>query len=607
MEKSTNIVDYKLLPVDGSQIRLVTIHPAVRHKKIKCTVQNFPFTKQETGGLDYEALSYVWGDATITTSITLNGRPFQVTTNLEAGLRALRLRNKKRVVWVDAICINQTSMPERNQEVRRMGEVYSRARHVIVWLGHGKEVDDASQVDDDRMADKLRGLLNALADARPEDSEAAAMVLDRTGDPIYALQLLHKFFFRPWFTRIWVLQEIALAKTATIVYGDLSVGWDRLMQAVDALRRLQLGRHTHLWRLSGAGRADRVQRCWMRARGENFQEEHRSPIHFELVDLLWQTRFYEWTEPRDRLYGILGLMKSDLRGEKLLEIDYMKPVADVFRDLSIFMIQGGMLSHVLCSIANSVDGLPSWASNWTADLQGEAASRLSNGLMMYMQVHEFKGIEPLPNQPRLSGDLCQITIKGIIIDYGVAHIGKRFEPSLIASADARVKAIRARLIEWEDEMERQHCAHEVFKTRSERREAWKHALLHELPGDKTELDQHYDLLTDRKNKLSSKDSALLLSVVTDLDSTLGLNCDYRRPFVTMSGLMGSTGTNCDLRFGDQVGVFIGSGVPYLLRPVDQTGSLYRFVGCCWLPGLINLDVVEVEKKGLWKLQDITLG
>ncbi|KAI1090781.1 heterokaryon incompatibility protein-domain-containing protein [Rostrohypoxylon terebratum] len=576
MDKSANVVDYESLPIDGSQIRLATILPGQKHKKVKCIVTKFPFAKDSNSSLEYEALSYVWGDAT------------------------------ERVIWIDAICINQTSIPERNQEVRRMSEIYSRAKNVIVWLGRIDEPDDAYHIDDGRASDNLRGLLDALADCGPEDAEAAAVVLDRMYDPFYALQLPHNFFFRPWFNRIWVLQEITLAKTATIVCGDMSISWDRFEQALDAMRRLQLGGYTHLWRLSGATRADSIWRCRMRTRSYG-NEGRPSPLHVELADYLWQTRFYEQTEPRDRLFGILGLVKSDMRGEKLLEIDYMKPVTDVFRDLSIFMIKNGMLPQVLCSITKSMGGLPSWASLWSSELQGEAASRLSRGLILYMQVHAFLGVEPVPNPVRISDDLRRITVKGIVADYGIGHIGKCFETVTTQSIEERALLIRKRFVEWEDEMELEECAHKMFETRSERRQAWKRALLHELPGDETELGQHYDLLKNLKNELPSPmDPAILMSVVTDLDTTLGENFDCRRPFVTTSGLMGSTGTNCDLRFGDQVGILVGSGVPYILRAVDQTGELYRFVGCCWVSELIDFDLIEGERSGLWEVRDITL-
>ncbi|KAI1407649.1 heterokaryon incompatibility protein-domain-containing protein [Hypoxylon sp. FL1857] len=598
---------YKPLPANGSQIRLVTILPGRGQKKVKCTVEHFPFIGSKTNGPKYEALSYVWGDATITTPITLNSHPFQVTTNLEAALRVLRLKNKKRLIWIDAICINQTSIQERNQEVRRMREIYSRAERVIVWLGPELEPGHATPIDCPGVGKKTHDLLDSLASADPEDCDAAAKILDGTGDPISGLMILNRFFSRPWFSRIWVLQEIALATTATMIYGDHSISWDRLALAVDALRRLQLGLHTHLWRLSSAARMDRVQRCWMRTRSTALREESRSPVHFELADLLWQTRFFEWTEQRDRLYGILGLVGEDLRNEKLLQVDYTKPVADIFRDLTLFMIQGGMLAHVLCSIASSMDGLPSWASTWTADLQGPAASRLSSGISLHMQTYELNGTEPPSNPPRFSADFRRMTIKGSFFDYGISHIGKRFEHTLDSSMVERANLIRSRLIGWEDEMERQDCAHEIFSTLAERREAWKQALLHILPTDESELGRHYDLITNRENELTlAEDNPMFISVVAGLDSTLGRDCDSRRPFITTSGLMGSTGINCELHLGDRVCAFVGLGVPFILRPIDRARSLYQFVGCCWVPGLVDLDLVEGRRKGLWDIQDITL-
>ncbi|KAI1138380.1 heterokaryon incompatibility protein-domain-containing protein [Hypoxylon sp. FL0543] len=609
MEKSANTVSYKPLPANGAQIRLVTILPGRDYKKVKCTVENFPFVKNGANDPKYEALSYVWGDATITTPITLNSRPFQVTTNLEAALRVLRHKNKKRLIWVDAICINQTSIQERNQEVRRMRDIYSRAEQVIIWLGPELEPGFVTPVDCVGIAKKTHDLLESLASTDPEDCDAAARVLDGTGDPIYALLVLNRFFSRSWFSRIWVLQEIALARVATLIYGDRLISWYRIMSAVDALRRLQLGLHTHLWRMSNAARADRVERCWIRTRRAVMQDEPRSPAHLELADLLWQTRFFEWTEIRDRLYGILGLVKGDLDSEKLLEVDYTKPVADIFRDLSIFMIRGGKLAQVLCSIATSMDGLPSWASSWTADLQGPTASRLSSGISAHMQIYEVNDIEPPSNPPRFSADFRQVTIKGSFFDYGISYIGKRFEHTLDTAMDIveRAKDIRTRLVSWEDEMEQQHCAHKLFETQAARRNAWKQALLHTLATSETELGQHYDLITSRTYELpKAEHSPMLISVVSDLHSTLGIHCDSRRPFITTSGLMGSTGVNCDLHVGDRVCAFVGLAVPFILRPVDQARDLYRFISCCWVPGLVNLDLLKGQRKGLWDIQDITM-
>ncbi|PMD54899.1 HET-domain-containing protein, partial [Hyaloscypha bicolor E] len=125
---------YEPLPSDGSQIRLVTIISAKKEEEIECVIAHFPFTKEAVDNLKYEAFSYVWGDATVTAPIKLNGQTFHATKNLEAALRILRLQNEERLIWIDAICINQSSIEERNQEVRHMDQIYQYAVRAVSGL-----------------------------------------------------------------------------------------------------------------------------------------------------------------------------------------------------------------------------------------------------------------------------------------------------------------------------------------------------------------------------------------------------------------------------------------------------------------------------------------
>lgn len=90
---------------------------------------------------DYVALSYCWGDPSITHPIIVNDLPVQVTTNLEAALRALR-HQKVETVWIDALCINQLDLLEQGLQIMRMGLIYSNASYVIAWIG--EEADDTN-------------------------------------------------------------------------------------------------------------------------------------------------------------------------------------------------------------------------------------------------------------------------------------------------------------------------------------------------------------------------------------------------------------------------------------------------------------------------------
>jgi len=90
----------------------------------------------------YEALSYVWGSPTANNPISCHGRDLLVTANCIAPMRQLRNKKKRRVLWIDAICIDQSSMNERSQQVELMGNVYSKARRVILWLGEESTFSD---------------------------------------------------------------------------------------------------------------------------------------------------------------------------------------------------------------------------------------------------------------------------------------------------------------------------------------------------------------------------------------------------------------------------------------------------------------------------------
>jgi hypothetical protein len=114
-------------------IRILALEPSRDfNSDIRCRV----IESSLNGALGvYEALSYVWGSQICDLKITCNDRPFYVTTNCLLALRYLRKKAKIRFLWVDAICIDQSSNAERGHQVELMGEIYKFANNVIIWLG----------------------------------------------------------------------------------------------------------------------------------------------------------------------------------------------------------------------------------------------------------------------------------------------------------------------------------------------------------------------------------------------------------------------------------------------------------------------------------------
>ncbi len=125
---------YNPLAEDGQSIRLLRLLPSADiAAKVECEI----FHAQIGGSaqVPYEALSYTWGDPSRTVNIGLSGCAFLATVNLEAALRALRQKREARVLWVDALCINQADLREQAAQVRIMWDIYKAADCVVVWLG----------------------------------------------------------------------------------------------------------------------------------------------------------------------------------------------------------------------------------------------------------------------------------------------------------------------------------------------------------------------------------------------------------------------------------------------------------------------------------------
>jgi hypothetical protein len=171
---------YSLLPPEGEHIRLLHLLPNEDEAApLQCELSNYSLQKSGPRTHLYEALSYVWGNPRETLPIYVDKHQFSVTVNLHAALSHLRDHSFERIIWVDAICIDQKSLEERGQQVQLMAKVYSNAHRIIVWLGVTAEDIDGA----------LEDIWLAANGKSIEHSRKETI-----------LKLLH----RPWFQRIWV-------------------------------------------------------------------------------------------------------------------------------------------------------------------------------------------------------------------------------------------------------------------------------------------------------------------------------------------------------------------------------------------------------------------
>lgn len=231
---------YDILPA-GRWFRILKIHPGRFDDPLSCELVATPLDESPR----YRALSYVWGDPREVASITCSGVRREITASLFEGLRRIRDTDDVEIAWADAICINQSDNEEKSFQVNQMGDIYDKAAEVVVWLGH--DTDGAAEVAFNglRQINKLiRDRTDTfwspaskeefdvkLGGAKESSLSGQTMVQRSNLDPILNSDVsnaIKKLYQLPWFTRVWILQEVGLATIARAFWGSSHINFDEI-------------------------------------------------------------------------------------------------------------------------------------------------------------------------------------------------------------------------------------------------------------------------------------------------------------------------------------------------------------------------------------------
>ncbi|KAK5996317.1 Heterokaryon incompatibility 6-like protein [Cladobotryum mycophilum] len=400
---------------DGDHIRILTLTPS---KNITDPIIVTLSTVRLAGELDYEALSYGWGDASDKQLIFRNGKPFPVTKNLDSALRHLRLADAERVLWIDAICIDQNNISERAYQVGLMRDIYVKARRVVIWLG---ETDSDSDVifplcermvlgrlqllekgddfkpgsrgilwgpnkkeairerltairrrrgDDVKLQSKDQNLLhenlgsrNVPAESLSEEDKTGGQftyheVDDTTSEETAAFMRL---ISRPWFTRCWVLQEACLGREAVVICGGKSIDWEKFH--LGFFLAVFLGESGLQGRPEETFRGGLILMMLLRMRLQHPTESWR-PV--DLLWLLWQVRSLQATDSRDKVYSIIGLISEEESQEFAVVPDYSISLEECYKRTALSVINYRQNLDIF--LTEQMPGLssdsPSWVPNW---------------------------------------------------------------------------------------------------------------------------------------------------------------------------------------------------------------------------------------------------
>lgn len=370
------------------------------------THETFEHTEEQRWVPEYEALSYAWGTpARGESRISLNGSTFPVTSNLESALRALRYEDKDRVLWIDAVCINQDDLRERSEQVQIMANIYQRARATVAWAGHADKSSDRAL----HLIERLGGDRKFL-DEFPK-SEFYPAQRDWVGpqfEPFYdfhggdiaasnsfqsylgSLQLLgldqlseedwsdlSNFFSRDYWTRIWVVQEIANAQSVELHCGRNSISWDSLTSMIEnpKVRRSSASLKARFFDVIEPGVNGLIEQRKYTRHGSRHALLEETTNTF--LNLLIRFRPYQSSDPRDKIYALLGLSSVD-KDMALPRPDYSKPVAEIYCELFESLIKHYANLDIFTLLGTDnllrLNGLPSWAPDLSASLQPYATS-----------------------------------------------------------------------------------------------------------------------------------------------------------------------------------------------------------------------------------------
>lgn len=506
----------------------------------------------------YEALSYTWGSADNPQTVQVISqdnlsefRTLQISKNLAGALKHLRYPDKARSLWVDAICINQDDIPEKNTQVPRMADIFRLAERVVVWLGE--------ESDNSTLALSTLGHLAAQVEMTkaswtwPSPGSAHQDWFHSLTEMPYddnTWQAIADLANRPYFRRLWVVQEVHLSNhKAAVQCGPHQITWQRFRRAILCLMwKRNLPHSISLSKLPLLGTF-----CYY-FEGVNF------PI------LLLSVTHQDCFDPRDKVYGLLGLASSSLLAH--IRPQYALSVASVYRDLFLGLTdQMKRLHFEFCSLRTSQ---PRQLSSWIPDLSGDLGELISRGVGFVSGMSRAEATYRVPDVLEVCGTLV-----------GTVQSNRGAYP------DDATKGLAA-LHGWKPD----NLMTGIYPTGESILDAFVTTLAQDRLSDRFPAIDTWPSLQELKDKLTK-----LLATFEDPSDGHSGNVDIgsyahdlrflpKQAFIACEGGYFGLGHR-DAEPGDIICAFLGCKVLLILRPAP--GGSFQFVGSCYLHGFSSAE------------------
>ena len=616
---------YSPLVSHANEIRLLSLLPGQSSGQVRCTL----YVVDLSNAPPFDALSYTWGDPNITKSIQVNDSAFQATTNLEAFLRQRQTEHEQRPLWIDAVCINQADVLEKTAQVLKMADIYEKCTWLTIWLGLGTIESDFA----------LQTLINAAN---------GELRWGPDGKEDKAIENLMK---RPWWTRVWIVQEIGFGakggvygfdswcdaiiddQQTRLVCGSTSIGWGQLVRAAVNITK-------------GKNSSDSLRTLLLRnvrslEDGRQDVSEDYLPGHSQLLVTLSQHRSRLSTDPRDKVFALLRLAPK-VRGD-LLQADYSASFGDVLRRLVQREIHVAQTLNVLryCQ-RRSQTALSSWTPDWSkaeeevlipnmmTAIHVKPFVRFSNDLQaLHVNAVFWDVIDAILELPTSNSERHPLDMNFLVsVHESRQFVRQMASPNPYGSENARVNAFWQTLfgefqsieelrgdclgysdsvscIDWLPPLpEDWKLARTYVKDmdRDQNLETWVFRGI-DFPNNPFGISVPDPFQHLRKESIlaAMEEESLAMQALRAAALHRGRHIFGRRLFTTKKGYIGLGPPDC-VR-GDSIVVLLGAEVPFVLRPHDDH---FRLIGETYVRGIMLGQVMDEVKNGKAEVSEVTL-
>ena len=344
-------------------VRLLDLKPSSTFSdEICCDLRQAHLDDEEP----FEALSYTWGDGKDSRQIRCNGSPLPIRPSLETALRFIRSKDETRTFWIDAICINQQDTPEREKQVSLMRYIFSRAWQVLAWIGE-EDIADSPALNIEKLQHKQIDTDDQFVKEKIDN-----YITELLRTMMSAMTLLR----RPWFSRTWIIQEVALSNKLLMQCSHRVIKWSSFLALLRLLPLVTDKEGTQIYvREVFLERAQFVASTKDRIAERRLSStKPQSNVWQELQSIVSQARPFGATSESDRIFALLGLV--DQKVEKVF-VDYGSPYRQIYREFTRLMISATGSLAILGHADSQLDEkFESWVPNWTIAPSVDALSSL---------------------------------------------------------------------------------------------------------------------------------------------------------------------------------------------------------------------------------------